>query len=151
MIPCLWDFSGKNTGVCCHFLLQEIFPTQGSNILYPLSHQETWPGSELRLMDKAPFSSHVLCSHRKIEKLFSAAVLLKTFFSFSLKEKNAGGVCQRRLFNHTLPACLSTRLNWGTVLNSLKQDPPYSFQSLLKCRSMQGIAVSQLVNQWQLQ
>ena len=27
-----WDFSGKNTGVCFHFFLQEIFPTQGSNL-----------------------------------------------------------------------------------------------------------------------
>ena len=26
-----WDFSGKNTGVGCHFLLQGIFLTQGSN------------------------------------------------------------------------------------------------------------------------
>ena len=26
-----WDFPGKNTGVGCHFLLQGIFPTQGSN------------------------------------------------------------------------------------------------------------------------
>ena len=26
-----WDFSDKNTGVGCHFLLQGIFPTQGSN------------------------------------------------------------------------------------------------------------------------
>ena len=26
-----WDFPGKNTGVGCHFLLQEIFQTQGSN------------------------------------------------------------------------------------------------------------------------
>ena len=24
-----WGFPGKNTGVCCHFLLQGIFPTQG--------------------------------------------------------------------------------------------------------------------------
>ena len=40
-------FSGKNTGVGCHFLLQEIFPTQGLNpglphcrhTLYCLSHQ----------------------------------------------------------------------------------------------------------------
>ena len=40
-------FPGKSTGVGCHFLLQEIFPTQGSNlgllhcpqILYRLSHQ----------------------------------------------------------------------------------------------------------------
>ena len=42
-----WDSPGKNTGVGCHFLLQEIFPTQGSNpglphcgqTLYHLSHQ----------------------------------------------------------------------------------------------------------------
>ena len=41
-----WKFSGKTTGVGCHFLLQGIFPTQGSNLgllhcrqfLYPLSH-----------------------------------------------------------------------------------------------------------------
>ena len=42
-----WDSPGKNTGVGCHFLLQGIFPTQGSNpgllhcrqTLYHLSHQ----------------------------------------------------------------------------------------------------------------
>ena len=28
-LPC--DFLDKNTGAGCHFLLQEIFPTQGSN------------------------------------------------------------------------------------------------------------------------
>ena len=28
---CPWDFSGKNTGVACHFLLQGIFPTQEFN------------------------------------------------------------------------------------------------------------------------
>ena len=42
-----WDSPGKNTGVGCHFLLQGIFPTQGSNpglllcrhTPYHLSHQ----------------------------------------------------------------------------------------------------------------
>ena len=42
-----WDFLGKSTGVGCHFLLQGIFSTQGSNPglphcrqkLYHLSHQ----------------------------------------------------------------------------------------------------------------
>ena len=42
-----WDFPGKSTGVGCYFLLQGIFPTQGSNpdlshcrqTLYHLSHQ----------------------------------------------------------------------------------------------------------------
>ena len=28
---CPWDVPGKNPGVGCHFFLQEIFPTQGSN------------------------------------------------------------------------------------------------------------------------
>ena len=44
-----WDFPGKNTGVGCHFLLQEIFLIQGLNLgllhcrqmLYHLSHQES--------------------------------------------------------------------------------------------------------------
>ena len=47
---CPWDFLGKNPGAGCHFLLQEIFPTQVLNphllcllhcrqILYPLSHR----------------------------------------------------------------------------------------------------------------
>ena len=42
-----WDFPEKNTGVGCHFLLQETFLTQGLNpgflhcrqMLYHLSHQ----------------------------------------------------------------------------------------------------------------
>ena len=34
-------FSGKNTGVGCHFLLQEIFPTQGLNPRLPHCRQ-TW-------------------------------------------------------------------------------------------------------------
>ena len=29
---CLWNFPGKNAGVCCHSLLQGIFPTQGLNL-----------------------------------------------------------------------------------------------------------------------
>ena len=31
---CSRDFPGKNTGVGCHFLLQGVFPTQGSNSLF---------------------------------------------------------------------------------------------------------------------
>ena len=29
---CLWNFPGKITEMGCHFLLQGIFPTQGSNL-----------------------------------------------------------------------------------------------------------------------
>ena len=59
-ILCPWSSPGKNTGVGCHSLLQEIFLTQGSNlclllcrqILYFLSYQ----GS--------PKKGHVLMSQR---------------------------------------------------------------------------------------
>ena len=47
MLLCPWNFSGKNTGVGCHFLLQGIFLTHGLNLRLlhwqadslPLSHQ----------------------------------------------------------------------------------------------------------------
>ena len=50
-----WDFPGKNTGVGCRFLLQGIFPTQGSNpgllhcrqMLYHLSHQGSLLGKQI--------------------------------------------------------------------------------------------------------
>ena len=38
-----WDFPGKNTGVGCHFLLQGIFPTQGSNPGLPHCSQTLLP------------------------------------------------------------------------------------------------------------
>ena len=46
---CPWDFPGKNTRVGCHFLLQESFRTQGSNLrllhwqadFLQLSHQRS--------------------------------------------------------------------------------------------------------------
>ena len=58
-----WNFPGKNTGVSCHFLLQGIFPTQGSNLhlLYLLGreilyHCATWKACPLKLVSglKAP-------------------------------------------------------------------------------------------------
>ena len=39
-----WGFPGKNTGVGCHFLLQGIFPTQGSNL-----HLLHWQADSLPL------------------------------------------------------------------------------------------------------
>ena len=47
MLLCLWNFPGKNTRMGCHFLLQGIFLTQGSNLhslhwrvdSLPLSHR----------------------------------------------------------------------------------------------------------------
>ena len=56
---CPWDFPGKNTGVGCYFLLQEIFPSQESNplllhsrqVLYHLNHEgRPSKGQELHSM-----------------------------------------------------------------------------------------------------
>ena len=42
-----WDFPGRNTGVSCQFLLQGIFPTQGSNPC--LLHVRHWQADSLPL------------------------------------------------------------------------------------------------------
>ena len=49
---CSWDFPGKNTGAGCHFLLQGIFLTQGSNLRF--LH---WQADSLPLLH---LGSHVL-------------------------------------------------------------------------------------------
>ena len=65
---CPWDFPGKDTGVGCHFLLQGIIPTHGSNlglwhwrqILYQLSYKGSplihlnkyWKVISIHLLDK---------------------------------------------------------------------------------------------------
>ena len=66
---CPWDFPGKNTGVGCHFLLKEIFPTQGwsrlllhcRRILDLLSHREV-PHALLRAKGGARARPRGLCS-----------------------------------------------------------------------------------------
>ena len=44
---CPWDFPGKNHGVGCYFLLQGIFPTQGSNPRLLLGRSGSVPLSHL--------------------------------------------------------------------------------------------------------
>ena len=45
--PLSMDFPGKNTGMGCHFLLQEVFPTQGLNLC--LLHLLHWQADSLPL------------------------------------------------------------------------------------------------------
>ena len=66
---CPWNSSGKNTGVGCQSLLQEIFPTQGLNpcllhcrqILYHLSHHGSPPNSVVTF-ERLPFDAPGLLS-----------------------------------------------------------------------------------------
>ena len=72
---CPRDFPGKNTEVGSHFLLQVIFPTQGSNpgslhcrqILYRLSHQgssitQEWLSNLVLPLIKHKLSEHFDCN-----------------------------------------------------------------------------------------
>ena len=53
-----WNFLGKSTGVGCHFLLQGIFLTQGSNL--PLLYQQ---------VDSLPLSQMLMLStHGTLKK-----------------------------------------------------------------------------------
>ena len=45
---CPWDFPGKNVGAGCHFPLQGIFLSQGSNL--PLLHHLHWQKDSLPLV-----------------------------------------------------------------------------------------------------
>ena len=45
--PLSWDSPGKNTGAGCHFLLQGIFPTQGSNLCLLHWYADSLPLSRL--------------------------------------------------------------------------------------------------------
>ena len=89
---CPWDFPGKNTGVGYHFLLQEIFPTQGSSPhLLRLLH---WHADSLPL---SHLGSHNICIihniyiihiyyiyHSHLGSPFLETV--KGYISFSLKK-----------------------------------------------------------------
>ena len=48
---CPWDSSGKSTGVGCHFLLQGIFLTQGSNLGLPHYRQTLYRLSQQGIPD----------------------------------------------------------------------------------------------------
>ena len=73
-----WNFPDKNTRTACHFLLQRIFPTQGSN-LHPL-HVLHWqadslPWCHLRNMlatfkDLKNHIRHSVCSKEKKNKVY---------------------------------------------------------------------------------
>ena len=68
---CPWDFLGKKTGLGCHFLLQGIFPSQGSNLHLLLDrsilyHWVTWealPTPVFLYKPVAGTSTHSLSSH----------------------------------------------------------------------------------------
>ena len=88
---CPWDFPGKSTRVGCHFLLQGIFPTQGSNLglqhcrqtLYCLSYQR----SLIRQDGYAQLQSNEIKSEPLGVGLGHQELFFLSFFLFFLKKK----------------------------------------------------------------
>ena len=102
----LWNSLGKNTGVGCHFLLQGIFPTQGSKPGSPALQADSLPSepcatcflcifglftiflnvlplymwsSTVRLFNHFPNVGHTVLSNFKV-----ALLMVNTLFSVSL-------------------------------------------------------------------
>ena len=63
-LHCPWDSPGKNTGVGCHALLQEIFLTQGSNLSH--LHLLHWQADSLPLVP--PGKPQMSSWHFKLSK-----------------------------------------------------------------------------------
>ena len=62
MLLCPWDFPGNSTGVDCHFLLQEIFPTQGSKLGLPhCRHFTVWATTNMLHSGYLSFHHHENC------------------------------------------------------------------------------------------
>ena len=77
---CPWDYPIKNTGVCCHFLLQGIYLTQGSNLIF--LHILLWQTDSLPL---SLLGSLVNTYERRIWSVTAASVQFScSFLSNSL-------------------------------------------------------------------
>ena len=74
---CPWDSPGQNTGVDCHFLIQGIFPTQGSNLsllhwqadFLPLSPQGCHRQDRINTLLGSPRARHSWETEQTLELL----------------------------------------------------------------------------------
>ena len=103
---CPWNFSGKNTGVGCHSLLQGILPTQGSNLpLLCLSH---WQADLLPLNHLgSPHGWPILMRRREGSILFTQEpvicnLALCNCISGNVRASGASWQRERQLNNNVL-------------------------------------------------
>ena len=84
---CPWDFPGKNTGVGCHFLLQGIFPTQGSNLCLLRWQEDSLPLSHLG----SPMYVYIWMVHFAVQQKLTQQCK-PTILQFLEKEAEVGGM-----------------------------------------------------------
>ena len=87
---CPWNFPGKNTGVCCHFLLQGIFLTQESNPY--LLHLLHWQRNSLPLCH---LGSPSVSSNQGLDQFYNFLGAEEKSVTAKLKDDDAD---QRLLF-----------------------------------------------------
>ena len=138
---CPWDFPGKNTEMGYHFLLQGIFPRQGSNPSLLLGrrflyHWTIWesPLNEVtksclfrNLRDNSPLGSSV-------DRILQARILEWVAISFSFKWGDLSLLKDFHFshYNHRQPMLLSSLWAWALALltpwssDSLNPGPPRS-------------------------
>ena len=122
---CLWDSPGKNTGVGCHFLLQGIFPTQGSNprFLYLMHWQVDSlslvpPGSPLKpqsyLQKQAPAQDPLGCRSRHTPRHASSANGCKATCVWARDPCSTGDQPDRfsRIRNYPIAVVFEIRGSW---------------------------------------
>ena len=109
----LWDSLGKNTRVGCHFLLQGIFPIQGSNLhLLCLLH---WQVDSLPLMPPGKPNLKTTLSKLRTHLLFIVYFLLPPHFQTSVTIYHFMYVFHRKRYHFIftiLTPLSSQRLAW---------------------------------------
>ena len=127
----VWAFQGKNTGVGCHFLLQRIFPTQGSNLSLlhwqAILYRRGWEKSCfcLFLGNNTSHLSHLSCR----TSLWNARCVKwkRTSLWKLLTTKTLLAACRMRFrtWRKRWPVtCVNTKTCWMSRWRSTSRSPP---------------------------
>ena len=128
-----WDFQGKSTGVGCHFLLQGIFPTQGSNP--GLSHcRQTltvWATREIQSVPLFNLSPVKLPVSRSVVVVSGSRFFTLSPFSHTFKSKAPNVVCCCLVLSHVQLFCNSMDCSF----------PGFSVRGILQARILEWVAI----------
>ena len=142
-------FSGKNTGMGCHFFLQGIFPILGSNLcllrlLYwhvdslPLSRKLLWPSINFKLLKK---------KKNYQDKL--GALLCRFFGPLLQFMKSKSEPAQEYIFVKSCPVILGGNQDWDLCLYFFTTDSWISLCNLHPYPALPSTRTSVTASQWQ--
>ena len=127
-------FSGKNTGMGCHFLLQGIFPTQGASkdfLSRASLRQRHWPWALskklLRAVYQKPGKSLILLKDHQQFASLRRWDLLAVFCRARRPEAQSSGWCEPQLSKYTycVPGCVPNHAKHCLCIPVLKHSRPH--------------------------